>query len=86
VQRYIDSTVLRTLPYSGCIDLTNCGVSSVVRVFRTEGYMSSGESMSASNTYDPMYMSMWQSMGGSAAAQNAMSKWTENIAAYNTAM
>lgn len=85
VQRYIDTTVLRTLPYSGCIDLKDCGVSSVVRIYRTEGYMS-GTGMSGSNSYDPMYMSMWQSMGGSNVATTAMNNWTENLAAYNTAM
>jgi hypothetical protein len=59
VQRYIDTTVLRTIPYSGCIDLNGCGVSSVVRIYRTEGYMSSGANLSKSDSYDPMYMSMW---------------------------
>lgn len=35
VQRYIDSTTLKTIPYKECMDLTNMGVSSVSRVFRT---------------------------------------------------
>ena len=34
IQRYIDSTLLATIPYKPCIDLSECGVSSVSRVFR----------------------------------------------------
>lgn len=71
VQRYIDTTVLRTIPYSGCIDLKGCGVSSVVRVFRAEGYMDN--SGSDGMTQDPMYMSMWQSLSGSGIASNQIS-------------
>jgi hypothetical protein len=65
--------------------LKDCGVSSVVRIYRTEGYMS-GTGMSGSNSYDPMYMSMWQSLGGSGVATSAMNTWTENLASYNTMM
>lgn len=86
VQRYIDTTVLQTIPYSSCIDLTGCGVSSVVRVFRTEGYATSNDDTVGSTTLDPMYMSMWQSLGGAGIATSAMTKWTENLAAFNTSL
>lgn len=59
VQRYIDSTRLATIPYSGAIDLTNCGVSSVSRVFRAEGYSWGDGSPNSSESYDPMYMASW---------------------------
>lgn len=52
VQRYIDSTELMTVPYASCIDLSDSNVSSVSKVYRTEGY--DGAS-TESGVIDPMY-------------------------------
>lgn len=85
VQRYIDSTTLKTIPYKECMDLTGMGVSSVSRVFRTEGYMASDNSQGSQA--DPMYMASWQIMsGGVANGMNQVSEWAQNYAAYNTMM
>ena len=54
IQRYIDSTRLATLPYKPCIDLSEFPVSSVVRVFRAQGFNSSNDNSSLMN--DPVYM------------------------------
>jgi hypothetical protein len=56
IQRYIDTTRLATIPYSGCIDLTGKGVSSVSRVFRTQGYLSNNQDNNALIA-DPMQAS-----------------------------
>ena len=86
VQRYIDSTTLKTIPYKECMDLTNMGVSSVSRVFRTEGYMASSDN-STGNQVDPMYMASWQIMsGGGINGVNQVSNWAQNYASYNTMM
>lgn len=58
VQRHIDSTMLITIPYQQCIDLSNKGVNSVSRVFRSEGYMSS-DNQPENSFADPMYMASW---------------------------
>ena len=55
IQRYIDSTLLATIPYKPCIDLSECGVSSVSRVFRAKGYLNSDGTENAGTMVDPMY-------------------------------
>ena len=86
IQRFIDTTRLATIPAKSCIDLTNSGVSSVSRVFRTEGYMSGDGSINSSSSYDPMYMASWQMMSNAGGtAMNTMNNWIQNYAAYNTA-
>ena len=86
VQRYCDSTRLATIPYSGAIDLTDCGVSSVSRVFRTEGYASGDGTMTTSDSHDPMYLASWQMMSSNGAGMSAMDSWVQNYAAFNTSM
>ena len=53
VQRYIDTTRLATIPYKGCIDLSEVPVSSVSRVFRTVGNVGGAET--GSSMVDPVY-------------------------------
>ena len=82
LQRYGCSTKLATIPYAGCIDLTDCNISSVVRVFRTVGYM--GESPQNSTLMaDPAYMAQWQILGGNGNLYN-LSDWVLNYGAWNT--
>ena len=86
VQRYIDSTRLATIPYSGAIDLSNCGVSSVSRVFRSEGYAWGNSNPDVSGSYDPMYMASWQMMSGANSIAQGISEWAQNYASFNTAL
>lgn len=83
IQRYIDSTKLLTIPYTNCIDLTEFNVSSVSRVFRTEGYNVTGQD--GSSQIDPMYLGLWQVLSGNGTLYN-ISDWTYNYAAWNTAL
>ncbi|WP_300924737.1 hypothetical protein [uncultured Clostridium sp.] len=53
LQRYIDSTRLAKVPFKSCIDLSECHVSSVSRVFRCEGYQSDSSQQGISMT-DPL--------------------------------
>lgn len=59
VQRYIDTTRIATIPYKPCIDLSEMGVSSVSRVFRSRGFAGSTTSGQDTTTLmaDPMYAS-----------------------------
>lgn len=92
MQRYYDSTILMTIPYKSCIDLKDLPipVSSVSRVFRTEGYMGSNASNNISNgessSYDPMYLASWQMMSGSGQGLSTLSNWVSSLGAYNTAL
>ena len=86
VQRYIDTTKLITITFSGAIDLTGKGVSSVSRVFRAEGYAQATGGMKDSSSYDPMYMASWQMMSGSSSLAQGISQWAQNYAAFNTAL
>lgn len=79
VKRYIDTTKIITIPYSRCIDLKDCGVSTVVRVYRANGYASEN----TSGMVDPMYASQWQLMSGVGNMHN-FSDYVYNYAAWNT--
>lgn len=82
VQRYIDTTVIKTIPYSNCIDLSEYNVSSVSRVYRARGFMSN-ETSSAPTPEDPMYASQWQLLSGTGNMYN-FNDYVFNYAAYNT--
>ena len=64
IQRYIDTTRLATIPYKPCIDLSNCGVSSVSRVFRSRGYLGDPSDIGGGSMIDPIYAAQWQIMTG----------------------
>lgn len=65
VQRYIDSTRLATIPFKSCIDLSDCHVSSVSRVFRSQSYQNSDASDGSVSMFDPLAASQWQLLSGS---------------------
>lgn len=83
IQRYIDTTLLATIPYKPCIDLSECGVSSVSRVFRAKGYLSSDGIENASTMVDPMYAAQWQLLGGVGGLYNVQN-WAMNYASWNS--
>ena len=60
IQRYINTTKIVTLPYKECLDLSDFKVSSIYRVYRAQGYLSSN----SKGSMDPMYMAQWQLMSG----------------------
>ena len=82
VQRYIDITELITIPFANCIDLKDSRVSSVVRVYRAEGYLDNSAKSSAGYA-DPMYASQWQLLSGTGNMYN-LNDWVLNYASYNT--
>lgn len=79
LQRYIDTTRLATIPYSSCIDLSEQKVSSVSRVFRAKGYLSSGNTLTDGTRMDPMYVAQWQMLAGGNSF--AASDWVANYGA-----
>ena len=84
LQRYYDSTILLTLPYSRCIDLKEYKVNAVARIYRSEGYINTevtGNQTSA--TIDPMQASQWQMLYGMGNI-NRMQDYAYNYASWNT--
>lgn len=83
IQRYIDSTRLVTVPYSGCINLKEYNVSSVSGVYRTDGLISAAQSQGVGSTADPMWAAQWQILSGTGNIYN-LSSYSLNYAAWNT--
>lgn len=86
VQRYIDSTEFMTIPYARCIDLNETNVSSVAKVFRSEGYVGSsdGEADDGSRLIgDPMYAQMWAAFSNGGTMYN-LNDFIMNYLSYNT--
>lgn len=83
VQRYIDTTVIKTIPFDNCIDLSGYNVSSVSRVYRAKGFMSGGGTVDGPTPADPMYASQWQLLSGTGNMYN-FNDYVYNYAAYNT--
>ena len=82
VQRYIDVTRLITVPYASCIDLKDFKMSSISKIYRTEGYQ--GDPNSGASLYaDPMYAQMWMSFTNGGTMYN-VNDWLMNYASWNT--
>lgn len=65
IQRYIDTTVIKTIPFSKCIDMTPYNASAVARVYRAEGYIGDSDIDEDGNkVVDPLYASQWQLLSG----------------------
>lgn len=79
IQRYINTTKIVTLPYKECLDLSDFRVSSVYRVYRAQGYLSSN----SQNSMDPMYMAQWQLLSGMGTGLD-VSNFTYRYGAWNT--
>lgn len=79
IQRYIDTTVFETIPFSACIDLNPRKINTVVKVYRTQGFTSTDKDIS-----DPIYASQWAllSTGGNLLSTD----YVYNYAAWNTTM
>jgi len=83
VQRYIDTTVIKTIPYSRCIDLSEYNVSSVSRVYRAKGFVATDSDTNSLSPADPMYASQWQLLSGVGNMYN-FNDYVYNYASYNT--
>lgn len=83
VQRYIDTTVIKTIPFDTCIDLSDYNVSSVSRVYRAKGFMANDSDASGPTPADPMYASQWQLLSGTGNMYN-FNDYVYNYSAYNT--
>ena len=83
IQRYIDSTELKTVPFARCIDISNSEISSVVKVYRVEGTTGDTETGWSQSTIDPMYAQTWMAFTNGGTMYN-FNDYLLNYASYNT--
>lgn len=86
LQRFIDETRLITVPFASCIDLSGSKVSSVSRVFRTEGFngdTTCGDGRKPSTVIDPMYAQTWMAFTNGGTMYN-LQDYLLNYMSYNT--
>lgn len=86
VQKFIDSTELMTVPYASCIDLKDAPISSIFRVYRTEGLNGDSSGSSGySSVVDPMYAQTWMAFTNGGTMYN-LNDYILNYMSYNTLM
>lgn len=94
VQRYIDVPKLVTVPFAPCIDLgpwtDDEGVehpgfrcSSIVKIYRTEGYTGNNAADGKAIPNDPMYMQQWMIYSNGGSMYN-LDNYVMNYLSYNT--
>ena len=83
VQRFIDSTELMTVPYASCIDISNTRISSVSRVFRTEGFTGDTTLGGSQSVMDPMYAQTWMAFTNGGTMYN-LNDYLLNYLSYST--
>lgn len=84
VQRHINTTKLVKMEYEPCLDLTQLKVSTVVDVYRTQGYFA-GDPTSDNSYVDPTYIAQWQLLTGMAGAGFDINNFGYNYGAWNVA-
>lgn len=83
IQRYIDETKLVTVPFSKCIDLTGFEHSSIVNVYRTQGFTGDTTQGQTTSDVDPLYAQTWSVFSGGGTMYN-LQNYVMNYASYNT--
>ena len=83
LRRYIDETKLITVPFAKCIDLTNFDHSSIVNVYRTEGYTGDTTTGITESTVDPLYAQTWQAFTTGGTMYN-LQNYVMNYMSYTT--
>lgn len=85
VQRYINTTRIVKMEYQPCLDLSGMKVSSVVDVYRTQGYLS-GDPDTTGSLIDPMYVAQWQLLAGISGTGMNVQDFGYKYGAWNTAL
>lgn len=85
VQRYINTTKIIKVEYKPCLDMTEEKISTVVDVYRTQGYLS-GDPNSDNSMVDPMYVAQWQLLTGLSGTGLNINDFGLNYASWNSAL
>ncbi len=88
LERYWDETTMITVPFSDCIDVAGSDldlkekVSSIVKIYRTDGYGESSSDSYSSVLSDPMYAQQWM-IFSNVGSTYSLSDYIMNYAAYS---
>jgi len=80
--RYYDETKLITVPFASCIDISTFNSSTIVDVYRTQGYGDTGTSQ-ADQLIDPVYAQQWMIFSNGGTMYN-LQDYVLNYAAWST--
>lgn len=80
IQRYIDIPKFITVPFSSCIDLEGWKHSAILKIYRTDSYVSTD---GTNIERDPMAMQQWMVFSGGATMYN-LESYLMNFLSYNT--
>ena len=84
LRRYINEPKLITVPFARCIDLKDFNYSSILHVYRTEGFTGdTTQSMGDGSAIDPMYAQQWMAFS-SGGLSYSLNNYVLNYLAYNT--
>lgn len=83
IRRYMDETVLITVPFAKCIDLKDFKYSFIVGIYRTQGYTGDVLSSRTTSDIDPMYAQQWMAFSNGGTTYNLQS-YVMNYLSYNT--
>ena len=81
LQRYISSVKFITIDYSRCIDMKPYKANSVVKVFRTKGYLA--QENTGTTPVDPMLAQQWMLLSG-VGTMSGMQDFAYDYGAWNT--
>lgn len=81
LQRFITNPVRLTVPFAKCIDMEGFKVSTMLHVYRAEGFTHDG--VSGSFMSDPMYMQQWTVFSNGGTMYN-LNNYLLNYLSYNT--
>ena len=83
LRRYIDQSVLVTVPFAKCIDLTDFNHSAIIKIYRTEGYTGDTTVGITESTADPLYAQTWQAFTTGGNMYN-LNNYLMNYISFNT--
>lgn len=83
MRRYLDESVFISVPYAKCIDLAGFKYSSIVGVYRTEGYTGDTLVSNSASSVDPMYAQQWMAFTNNGMTYS-LNNYVYNYMAYNT--
>lgn len=82
ITRYWDETKFVTVPYASCIDTTGFDSSSIVKVYRTQGFTNT-DSDTGTSLIDPLYAQQWMIFSNAGSMYN-LQDYVMNYAAWTT--
>lgn len=84
IQRYIDESTFITVPYSSCIDITDWDHSSIVNIYRAQGYTGDTTTGQTTSQVDPMYAQTWAVFSSGGTQMYNLQNYLYNYLSYSS--